>query len=880
MEALQAEEINCGQYQFTLLGANDPNALVQWNFGNGVVLTEIGTSIIYTYPENGNFTVIATYQGEDCDGQEIMELLSVECGGGNGCPTNWVYEEIACGVYTFSIPNLPNNATVSWNLNGFFVNNNGSPVTQEFAPGSYMVYAIYQSPGCPPVTFFTQLIVEECPDELCPTEIIVSELNECGLYAFHLNGFPGFGDISWMWGDGGSNVGANGVTHAYPEPGTYEVCVVASNEDCPQGVEICIPLVVEGCDIPCPEGIEVVQLGCGLYGFEVGSAASVSGAGWVFGDGVTEMGGHYITHQFSEPGVYVVQVNSMLTIPCFNNYFVVTIVVEECEESCIEGLNFTQMACGYYYFSAPESNTDQYVQWNYTIGNEEYNMITQGNGFVSQVFPQGVYEVCGTYFSLECPDGATFCQVLEVPNCNGMGCILEIEANTNNGSGYWFEASEGSLTPQYWLLPNGEIYQGPSWEQEFNEPGTYTICATFYNPMCGELEDCVTITVEEECTNVNFGLDSFVMDGGPLQSAWTLYDTDGLIIEQGSSVYSPNDPYYDFSTCLPDGCYYLSVSGFSTQQPDAFNVFFSENIEVVAQTEIMDGSTLVLNYFISINGDCGSDPCFMEVSAVSEDGFNYLFFVEPGNGLQPMGWELPDGTFVSGAELLYTFTETGTYEICAFNESLECGLVTDCITLVVEDTEECYLTTLTVSAEFSEFELQVLAWYLESEGFELDGEIELTAANNTFTVTACLPADCYSLTFETPGGILNALAASISISVNGAIVSLTDWPEDAAAYTIEFGVMEDCGDSVTEKGLNESLSVYPNPSNGQFTLTSDDRWTGATAIVTDATGREVNAFRIGGAISVINLDNMANGMYFLRLMHEGMTETLKLNVQK
>jgi hypothetical protein len=288
----------------------------------------------------------------------------------------------------------------------------------------------------------------------------------------------------------------------------------------------------------------------------------------------------------------------------------------------------------------------------------------------------------------------------------------------------------------------------------------------------------------------------------------------------------------------------------------------------------------LIHYFIqfSVNGGCGDEECNLEIMGLTENGVDYLFTAAPGSGLVPMGWQLPNGNFVSGPVLSYTFPEPGVYEICAFYEGLECGLVTDCIEVVVDE-EDCTPVTVTVAAEFSELEIQILIWYLESEGLEWDGEIVLTSLNAQVSFTACLPTDCYELSFETPGGVLNALAASVTITVNGEIVSLNDWPTGAGEYSIIFGVNQECGENVSEQTAGASVSVYPNPSEGRFTVTGAP--VGAMAQVLDAAGRLVHSFRVESPTAEIDLGNLAGGMYYLRLLNnDQVIATEKLSVMK
>jgi len=903
--------LTCNTYVFDFAG-NDVQADVIWNFGDGQFGE--GLSVTHIFEENGTYVVTATYTGIDCPEPVVQQVtVEVTCGGGSECPTEMVYEQTSCGHYTFSIPGASAQSTVFWNIGNNLVTNNGQPISFEFAPGTYQGYAIYQAVGCAPTTFVVNFTVESCNTDGCPSEILVSDVNGCGTYAFALLDFPQFGDITWTWGDGGSNTGANGAFHSYPTPGTYEVCVVASSEACPQGVEICIPLTVTGCNIECPSGIDVVELGCGLYGFEVGSAASVSGAMWNFGDGTIESGGHYVTHQFTEPGVYVIAVNASLTIPCFNNYFVVTVVVEECEEEChVVNIALTPTGSPSSWWLSNENGEAIYetncegslCMTELCLPDGCYNLHhvpNIGGDNVFEVFSQTV----DVSIELVYVGDATNVYLLSVgqdcsDECPEVGFVLE--SNYMMGGplqAVWFLTGEGvdlegfaSLTPNtpvydwaeclpdgcYTLNVIGQNMQNPAafgidltggWEvvsEDMEQEGGqyYYTFELALNSDCGQQPDCF---------EGGFYIDSFMNLGGPHEATWVIV-SEGENWGEGDTGFSVQDPYYDFNGCLPTGCYVLHVTGYGNDNSEAFSVgivesWTAENVEIVE-----NGSQIHYYIEFSVNGGCENGDCSMEIQAQTADGFSYYFSATESSGVQPMGWILPGNEFISGSVLEYEFTEAGTYEVCAVYEAPGCVL-TECVEVVVEG---CYLTTLTISAEFSEFELQVLTWFLESEGFELDGEIVLTEINNTLSFTACLPADCYSLTLDTPGGVLNALAASVMISVNGATISMTDWPEDAGSYTIEFGIMADCGDSVGENAQTSTLSVFPNPSSGLFNLKTGSQWTGAQARIFDMAGREVSAFRIQSEMTGIALNDLATGIYLLQLSGTNGTETVRLNL--
>lgn len=78
-----------------------------------------------------------------------------------------------------------------------------------------------------------------------------------------------------------------------------------------------------------------------------------------------------------------------------------------------------------------------------------------------------------------------------------------------------------------------------------------------------------------------------------------------------------------------------------------------------------------------------------------------------------------------------------------------------------------------------------------------------------------------------------------------------------------------------------SISVYPNPVKHSVSVSVNGDVSGkATVVVTDATGKMVKAVRqITGRTVYINMEDMAQGMYFIKYSDDLHNETIKVNKQ-
>ena len=80
--------------------------------------------------------------------------------------------------------------------------------------------------------------------------------------------------------------------------------------------------------------------------------------------------------------------------------------------------------------------------------------------------------------------------------------------------------------------------------------------------------------------------------------------------------------------------------------------------------------------------------------------------------------------------------------------------------------------------------------------------------------------------------------------------------------------------SVHETLNNTAIKVMPNPFQNQFTLVSHEMDLAADLIITDITGRVILEDKLQHVEQVINLENFASGLYFIRLSSR--TEAIKV----
>ena len=89
---------------------------------------------------------------------------------------------------------------------------------------------------------------------------------------------------------------------------------------------------------------------------------------------------------------------------------------------------------------------------------------------------------------------------------------------------------------------------------------------------------------------------------------------------------------------------------------------------------------------------------------------------------------------------------------------------------------------------------------------------------------------------------------------------------------------------VTSIGVDEvetaaGISIYPNPSDGDFTIASDDMSAGDYIVIFDAMGREVFRKQVTNSNAARINANLSSGQYVLQIQGSANVRTTKVVVR-
>ncbi|MEN9639955.1 MAG: hypothetical protein RLZZ262_1824, partial [Bacteroidota bacterium] len=705
-------------------------SLYGWDYGNGSNVQ--GFDPDYTYSENGIYEVClfqALYDGDIpvCFSDTCVTIEMTTVPDNSGCPTEIILTEgEICGHYVLSHNGeLPGS-------NYWFVDDALEGTTSDLnisfnVSGEHQICLAHASATCESsATVCITLEVPDCSNSNCPENISFEEV-ECHTYTFSVDNMGAYGNMVWTFGDGTTSAGQNNVTHTFDSLGVYEVCIEAWNSYCQDGITLCTTVEVAPCggteEDQCNGNLYFTyESECGHVHFEGGQNLGNQPVYWNFGDGPgittsTVVADHY----YETPGMYTVTA-LVSTDGCPNNITLYTIVnIEDCfvNIECPTSM-FTGVTndCSEWAFEIGSATPGEAVIWSY--GDET---TIEGGHYSTHAYENpGEYLVCAQYSSDNCPEGVELCETVVV-DCQEP-CTLSIEqiptacgvvimqANTNNNS-----------AEIHWSI-NGVASQTIGQYITFAlTDATYTICAWYNNEDCGEISACSEIVVNNcnECTELSFGFDSFIGDGGTSFLAWSIQNIDNnQYVQTGMAQFSMNDPYYDEVTCLEDGCYLLTAT---TNSPFDFNAV-TAFIGPQAETISIDAFSLQGDYgyeiLFSLNGDCSVD-CDMV-------GFNYTSYPSYG-GMAAVEWTLRN----SANELVAS--DGNNFENYEVAEYFSDCLPEDCYTLVFMGNQ-----SFENNAYFSEMISGF--WTVQETAYGMSGNL------HTLEITLNLNSNCENVACE------------------------------------------------------------------------------------------------------------------------------------
>jgi PKD repeat protein len=547
----------CHQYVFEVNNWGDsPFGDILWDFGDNEGYGQ--NEFLHMYLEPGNYEVCVEGTTDQCPGGfNICTALNVEaCGGdlnGDGCPDEiWAYPVNDCGLWLFEAGQFdaPEQSIV-WNWGDGTTSEGNTIMEHQYnQDGIYIVTLTYSSAQCSETSVIATIEANACETPDCPQEIWSGPGDACGVVLFEAGGFVEGEEFVWYFGDGSVAEGGHFITHTYAEPGTYQVCCVLSNINCP-GYQLCTVITVEDCNPTCTDII-------------IGLDSEVNNGGTpAVYYSLTNAEGLLITSGYAE---------YTEADPFFD---VMTCLEDGCYYLTVDNNNPITIGEGFYVFINDGNNNLM----------ENAEIVNQDNVSFTILF--GV--------NSDCSEGSECEAAFEAIYTASPGHIEFINNSVYSGNASFL-----------WSYGNGETSDGQFGNVWYDENGTYEVCLTVTTDNCTDTY-CAQVIIEdiaEQCTDntvVITATGSFNSNTTELIEI-ALADED-VTIETWTLPYNNQMITVTYEMCLADGCYTLSLSSDTPIMTEGINVVVTSNNTVIGEYEL-EGNVTSDNLVFGLNTDC------------------------------------------------------------------------------------------------------------------------------------------------------------------------------------------------------------------------------------------------------------------------------------
>ncbi|MFT5858351.1 MAG: hypothetical protein ACI865_000437 [Flavobacteriaceae bacterium] len=252
-----------------------------------------------------------------------------------------------------------------------------------------------------------------------------------------------------------------------------------------------------------------------------------------------------------------------------------------------------------------------------------------------------------------------------------------------------------------------------------------------------------------------------------------------------------------------------------------------------------------------------------------------------------------------------TLTDTTFNLIAVFKDSLGCSS-SDTTLVTIYASPYNVLNDISICADqFATFEVDTSSAYSylwfdgatsNTSTYNTEGAISVTVTN---TINGCDHTASAFLTVSVPVDIpvFAEICAGGSVIVDAGVYDSYLWSTGETTQTITvtaFGVYTvQVVDSVIGcttfdyievvdgcVGLEElngmSMSIFPNPSNGEFNYSIDEMTSAIDMVIVDVTGKIIEAGELSSATGAIDLSTYESGVYILKLNAGGAMTTVRL----
>jgi PKD repeat protein len=661
-----------------------------WNFGDGNTSTEQSPS--HGFDQPGNYFVCLTVSNE-CGNAGFCEFIPVSCGS----VTTAFNTEITDLQVNFIDFSSAGTTSWNWDFGDGVTSSEQNPIHIYDEPGGYEV-CLSINGVCGMGNICQQVTVSCTPPE---AEFLAFN-NELEV-SFNDNSANTPTEWQWDFGDGNTSSQEDPV-HLYNLPGTYTVCLIASNF-CASDT-LCRQTIVS-CDAPIA-GYTYIPNEL-MYTFIDTSLNDPSSWTWSV-DGQNAGQNSTLTYNFPQPGTYEV---------CLETAGICGV-----DTACqILDISCSSPIAGFSYFSNnyqatfTDTSSSNPTEWQWLVDG-----ISAGTTATIDInFPDtGTFEVCLIVESVcgtdtSCTNIPITC---ELPSANFITEIEDLNVT-------FIDDSSNSPSDWQWTI-NGQVESDlTSFVYDFPMPGIYEACLIINNE-CGSDTSCMLLDLscDAPVSDFNFSANeldvSFSDNSTNSPTEWQWFIDDNLISSENDVVYTfPGSG--TFEVCLQSSsicgsdiyCEMIDVICTSPVADYAFTSDglignFSDNTssnpnqwqwtvdgQVVGNQNNLQYNFLAPDTYevcLTASNDCDEDTYCSTISVdcadpiagfmISSNELSVSFTDTSANGPNIWEWKIDDQIVSTDNQFDFDFDTPGTYEVCLFISSI-CGNDTYCENITV-----------------------------------------------------------------------------------------------------------------------------------------------------------------------------------------------------
>jgi PKD repeat protein len=443
-------------------------------------------------------------------------------------------------------------------------------------------------------------------------------------------------NILWDFGDSTSLTGSNQVTHTFPAPGLYNVCIYVTDS---VGTTICT--YCDFVSVGNTQGNCLFSFGPSLllpntFDFYAQPGSNTSNISWDFGDGSVDTGLN-ISHSYNSPGLYLV---CMSEIDAVTN----TVICSSCFPVQVN----SNINCNFTSFVNPQNNL--FVNFQANVPGPNYSITwdfgdnTSGTG----ANPSHTYTNAGTY--LVCVtigvNGAVVCSSCNwvIVGSNSGPCVINFFPDSLIQNSFYFSFQQSTPSSQIvWDFGDGNMGTGSFINHFYNAPGIYMVCVI-------ERDSAGTVTLCQTCITVFVGPGPSVCQASFLSTSLGLT---GYFIDLSISNINNTSYFWDFgdnttsTTRFPQHTY---------SAPGTYNVCLT-----ITSGNCTDQfcSPILVDTIINPSGGCQAFFAIVQLAPFQVSVVNLSSGVNLG-----FNWDYGDGFVDSLPFPSHYYSTTGVYNLC------------------------------------------------------------------------------------------------------------------------------------------------------------------------------------------------------------------------